>query len=141
MARLQSLRPRVGTLDPRTRTIIASLPPEQAEQERKRRLDDERKADPIRALYKTARWKRLRVDLYVARGGLCECGCGRLTVLYEREATASIPVAVFDHRDDARRMVEEGGAEAFFDASRIRLMAKPCHDRHTARTAGFARRG
>ncbi len=134
MPRLSMLRTRLGTLDSRTGSVIQPMTREQADAARRADLDRARANDPIRKLYKTSRWKQLRCALYVERGGRCECGCGCLTVLYERESSPSTPVAVFDHIEGARER-----PDLFFDPCHIRLMAKPCHDRRTARDQGFAR--
>lgn len=107
---------------------------QESEAHRRAEYDKARSDDPIRKLYKLKRWQDLRVSIYVERGGRCECGCGCLTVLYEREATDGCPVAVFDHVEGAR---ERPGL--FWDRKHIRLMAKPCHDRRTALDQGFAR--
>ena len=135
MAKLGKLRPRLGTLDARTGAVLPPMTSQEADTHRRVQYDKARVNDPIRKLYKTRQWQELRRDLYVERGGRCECGCGRLTVLYEREATSFTPVAVFDHIEGARER-----PDLFWSRDHIRLMAKPCHDARTAREQGFARR-
>jgi len=135
MARLKTLPPRLATLNTSTGRVLPPMTAEQSQANRRAEIDKSRAGDPIRKLYKTARWRALRVTLYAERGGRCECGCDRLTVLYEREARPSTPVAVFDHIEGARER-----PDLFFDPDHIRLMAKPYHDARTARDQGFARR-
>jgi hypothetical protein len=134
MSKLPSLRPQLKLLNAFSGTSNYAPSPEESEASRKAEIDKRRANDPIRALYQTARWKKLRVQLYAERGGRCQCGCNMLTALYQRDATDYLPVAVFDHYpEDAR-----SDPDRFYDPNNIRLLAKPHHDRHTAKTQGFA---
>jgi hypothetical protein len=77
--------------------------------------------DPVRKLYKTTRWQRVRRIVF-QRDPLCVL-CGH------RAAN------VGDHHPiAAHELVATLGVDAFFDASRIRGVCQPCHDglRHTA---------
>lgn len=132
--RLHQLRPRLGQLDTMRRVVAAPVAPEDAERDRKARLDHDRRGDPIRALYSTARWRRLRVEIYADRAGLCQ-ECGRITALHKREASDHMPVANFDHVEGARER-----PDLFWSREHIRLLCHPCHSARTARDQGFAAR-
>lgn len=87
-------------------------------------MDRRRQDDPIRRLYKTARWKKLR-KAQLAEHPLCQCpacGEGRLRVT---------PATVVDHDRPHR-----GDEALFFDPSNLVSMGKTCHDRKTARRDG-----
>ncbi|QCN96656.1 HNH endonuclease (plasmid) [Azospirillum argentinense] len=107
-------------------------PPAVAQREQTRQLgretDRRRRDNPARALYKTARWRTLRAAQLAAHP-LCQCeacdeGRRRIT-----------PATVVDHIRPHR-----GDEGLFFDPANLRSMAKPCHDRKTARDdGGFGR--
>jgi 5-methylcytosine-specific restriction enzyme A len=74
-----------------------------------------------------AAWRRLRL-LKLSMNPLCECDdCVRDGVL--------TPADVVDHR----KSIEER-PDLRLELSNLRSMAKAHHDRHTARTQGFAQR-
>lgn len=76
-----------------------------------------------------AAWRRLR-GAKLARDPLCECDeCQAGTI---RVTAAN----VVDHR-----IAIEERPDLRLEWSNLRSMAKVCHDRHTARTQGFAQRG
>jgi 5-methylcytosine-specific restriction endonuclease McrA len=74
------------------------------------------KAEPWRAWYKTARWKRLRLLIFARDLYQCQReGCGRI------EFDTSLLVA--DHK---RRHL--GNATLFWDEDNLQTLCKPCHD-------------
>lgn len=95
----------------------------------RREADVRRKDDPARALYRTTRWRNLRLEKLRANP-LCqcdECGAGLKRVT---------PATVVDHRKSHR-----GDEGLFFDWDNLRSMSKPCHDRKTAtEDGGFGNR-
>ncbi len=108
-------------------------PPAVAQREQTQRLaretDRRRRNDSARALYKTARWGQLRAA-QLALHPLCQCeACGEGL----RRTTAA---TVVDHIRPHR-----GDEALFFDPANLRSMAKPCHDRKTAREDGGFGRG
>jgi 5-methylcytosine-specific restriction protein A len=71
-------------------------------------------------------WQRLRV-LYLAEHPVCECEecqSGERRLIAAQVVDHRIPIS---ERPDLRLMW-----------TNLRAMSKPCHDRHTARTQGFA---
>lgn len=105
MARLKTLKPRLRTL----RASVLRVPAGRVE------VDRHRNAQPWRAWYKLARWRRLRWTVLVRDGFTC-CRCGRL------EADTSQLVA--DHCEPHR-----GDATLFWDRENLQTLCKPCHDR------------
>jgi 5-methylcytosine-specific restriction protein A len=74
-------------------------------------------------------WQKLRLA-FLAAHPLCECddcGAGRIRLTPADVVDHIVPIA---KRPDLR-----------LDWSNLRAMAKACHDRHTARTQGFAQVG
>lgn len=132
MARLQTLRPRLATLDTRIGRTAPVQSPADAERDRKRDVDRWRGSARERG-YDSA-WEQLRDAVIIERGCVC-AACGTLVVLRKREATPATPVAHVDHiesiadRPDLR-----------LDRTNLRVLCEPCHDRRTARDQGFARR-
>lgn len=131
MARLRSLRSPLSILDTRTGKAMAPLSPEQAERDRKRRLDQFRGSARQRGY--DADWQALRDAVVIERG--CRCIlCGTVVVLRKREATPTAPVAHVDHiesiadRPDLR-----------LERSNLRVLCEPCHNARTARDQGFGR--
>lgn len=106
MARLSSIKPRLGRLRPR----LASAPVD------RQSFDRDRDRQPWRKWYKTARWQKLRMSVLVRDLFTCQRpGCGRI------EADTSQLVA--DHRRPHR------GVEAlFWDITNLWTLCKPCHD-------------
>jgi 5-methylcytosine-specific restriction protein A len=73
-------------------------------------------AEPLRHLYGTARWKRLRIRVFVRDHFTCQWpGCGRL------EGNTSLLVA--DHKKAHR-----GDEALFWDETNIQTLCKPHHD-------------
>ncbi len=92
----------------------------QHERDRKRQADARRKDDPLRRLYGTARWKRLRSQV-LREEPLCrDCRA-------EGHVEASAEV---DHIVPARR----GGG--FFDRANLQGLCHPHHSRKTASEDG-----
>jgi len=82
--------------------------------------------DPIRAMYKLARWQRTRLIVFRRDPLCCECG---------HRASR-----IADHHPlEAREIVEQFGQQEFFNPDRSRGLCKLCHDIKTATTVGFAR--
>ena len=77
-------------------------------------------ARPHRALYKQARWLRLR-RRYLDAHPLCECD-------YCQHVGRPQPARVVHHRVDHR-----GDVALFFAWGNLQAMAKACHDRETRR--------
>ena len=106
MARLTTLKPSLSSLPAR----IGQAP--NSAQERK----SGQAPLPWRAWYKTARWSRLRVQVFVRDLFTCqEPGCGRV------EGNTSRLRA---HHKKAHR----GNAILFWDEANIETVCKPCHD-------------
>lgn len=106
MAKLTSIRPRVGRLRP----ALASVAVNRQERDQVR---DERH---WRRWYKTARWQALRWQILVRDLFTCQWpGCGRI------EGDTSQLVA--DHRTPHR-----GDKSLFWDAGNLWCLCKPCHD-------------
>lgn len=103
MARLSSVKPRLGTLRPR----LAQRDDARAEMDRRRELR------PWRKWYKTARWAKLRWAVLVRDLFTC-CRCGVI------EADTSQLVA--DHRKPHR-----GDEALFWDFDNLQCLCGPCH--------------
>ena len=89
------------------------------EYERQRRA-----SDPLRKLYKTARWTAVR-SIVLARDPVCQDGR-----VCERRSLS----AVVDHTIPAREYIAQSGGDtnAFFDEDNLRGLCKHCHDSKTA---------
>jgi len=88
------------------------------------------RGEPWRKWYKTARWQRLRLQVFIRDSFTCQCGCGRI------EGNTSLLVA--DHKTPHR------GSEAlFWDDANIQTMLKACHDglKQKAEQASINQRG
>lgn len=134
MARLSTLRPRLSTLGTRTGVVMAPLPAAEAESDRKRRFDRQRRSARQRGY--DADWERLRDEVVIERGCRCEAqGCGRIVVLRKREATTGAPVAHVDHIQSVAER-----PDLRLERSNLRVLCEPCHNARTARDQGFARR-
>lgn len=76
---------------------------------------------PWRKWYGTARWRALRMAIFVRDGFTCQWpGCRRI------EANTSRLVA--DHRKPHR-----GDEALFWDEENLQTLCKPCHDKHKQR--------
>lgn len=126
MAKLASLKPRVGTLDLRHATVLPPMTAEEAERARKARLDRERGTARQRGY--DAAWRRLR-KAFLAAHPLCQCEDCQAGVKRVTAATVVDHIVPISERPDLR-----------LEWSNLRAMSKPCHDRRTARDQGFARR-
>jgi 5-methylcytosine-specific restriction enzyme A len=71
--------------------------------------------EPWRRWYSTARWERLRQDVFLRDGFTCQCGCRRL-ILAEPERVAD---HVREHKGDPR---------LFWDRNNLQTLWKPHHD-------------
>lgn len=92
---------------------------------RKREADNRRGSSAQRGYDKA--WQTLRLE-YLAQHPFCECEDHQ----GKDERALS---RVVDHRISIRER-----PELRLEWSNLRAMTKPCHDRHTARTQGFAQR-
>lgn len=103
MGRLTNLRPQVSTLP----SALA----------RPRDPEGHSKVDePWRAWYWLARWKRLRIEIFVRDGFRCQCGCNK--------AEGRTRLLVCDHIKPHR-----GDEALFWDPDNLQTMLKTCHDR------------
>jgi 5-methylcytosine-specific restriction enzyme A len=104
MGRLSNLRPRLAAQAPRL----------------KRQTDPEGHspaAEPWRAWYSTARWRRLRSDVLLRDLYTCQMpACGKV----EPNTAQLVADHVVQHRGDER---------LFWDPANIQTLCKPCHDR------------
>lgn len=100
----------------------ASPGADRAQQERERKAQlDRKRASASRRGY-DRQWQRVRA-LKLQGDPICETkGCGR-------------PATVVDHR---RTIASR--PDLRLDLDNLRSLCKPCHDRHTAKEQGFARR-
>jgi 5-methylcytosine-specific restriction endonuclease McrA len=111
MGRLKNMPPRLGGLPPK----LLSLPVDPAAIERQRNA-----FNPLRPLYRTARWARLRWATFERDMFTCQM-CGHL------EGDTSKLVA--DHRRPHR-----GDLTLFWDEDNLwTLCASPCHSKHKQR--------
>lgn len=111
MGRLKTMPPRLGGLPAQ----LASLPVDPAGVERQRTA-----FNPLRALYRTARWAKLRWSVLVRDLFTCQM-CGKVG--------ADTSKLVADHRRPHR-----GDLTLFWDEGNIEtLCASPCHSRHKQR--------
>ncbi len=121
------------TRPPRHRPVMTlghqrHIDPEQAhriekkarERERKQQLDKARPSARRRGYDRL--WEKVRDQQLAAFPICCMPGCGQLATVVDHIQTIA-------DRPDLR-----------LDPSNHRSMCKPCHDRHTARTQGFAKR-
>ena len=65
--------------------------------------------------YKTARWRRLRLEIFKRDDYTCKCGCG----LIEGDTSQLVADHKIPHRGDER---------LFWDKDNLQTMRKPCHD-------------
>lgn len=106
MGKLSTMKPAIGKAPP----SIGWAPADKAERERYRN------AQPWRAWYHTARWKALRLVIFVRDGFRCQWpGCG---VIEHRTSKL-----VADHRKAHR-----GDESLFWDEGNLQTLCKPCHD-------------
>jgi len=70
---------------------------------------------PWKAWYKTARWQRLRLEIFKRDHYTCQCGCG----LIEGDTSQLVADHKIPHRGDER---------LFWDKDNLQTMRKPCHD-------------
>lgn len=96
------------------------MPREQAERLRKAKLDARRPPREARGYDKD--WYRFRTA-FLRDNPICCCGCGGRAQVVDH-------IKTIRERPDLRLV-----------ASNCRPMTKTCHDRHTALTQGFARKG
>lgn len=106
MARLKTLRPRVGLMPQR----LSPVPLDDRERSRTRDA-----TQPWRAWYKTARWQRLRWSVLVRDMFTCQM-CRRV------EPKTSQLVA--DHKVPHR-----GDEQLFWSDQNLQCLCKDCHDR------------
>lgn len=72
---------------------------------------------PWHRWYKTARWARLRLDVFLRDLFTCQMpGCGRL----EGDTSQLVCDHIKPHRGDER---------LFWDKANLQTLCKPCHDR------------
>jgi 5-methylcytosine-specific restriction enzyme A len=71
---------------------------------------------PWKAWYKTARWRRLRLEVFKRDLYKCQCGCG----VHEGDTS----LLVCDHKHPHR-----GDERLFWNKDNLQTLLKPCHDR------------
>jgi 5-methylcytosine-specific restriction endonuclease McrA len=95
------------------------------QQESVKQYDRERNTnDPLRRLYKTAGWFRVRL-IVLARDIMCRI-------------CKTKPAVEADHVERARDVVKKFGLAEFFNPERLQGLCHECHSRKTAREVGFA---
>jgi 5-methylcytosine-specific restriction endonuclease McrA len=92
--------------------------------ELKQALDDRRKDDEVRKLYRTHHWSAVRRTV-LRRDILCRM-CGH------RTATEA------DHIIRARLLIQQFGIQEFFNPNRLQGLCHDCHASKTAKEVGFA---
>lgn len=111
MPRLTSMPPRLASVPAK----LTSVPLDGAGLEQQRKV-----FNPLRPLYRTARWARLRWAAFVRDLFTCQM-CGRI-----EPDTSKL---VCDHRRPHR-----GDLELFWDEENLQtLCASPCHSKHKQR--------
>ena len=107
MGRLTCIKPSLASLAPR----IGYQPGDQRAFDKQRAI-----YQPLRRLYRTARWKALRLKVFVRDNFTCQMqGCGRLI--------GDTSMLVCDHKQPHR------GSEAlFWSETNLWTLCKPCHD-------------
>ena len=104
--RLTSLRPGLGSLPPVERT----------------RDEDRMLHAPWRKLYKTARWRALRIAILTRDMFTCQWpGCGFMT--------ADMSLLVVDHKRQ-----HHGDEILFWDERNLQCLCAPCHNSRKQRT-------
>jgi 5-methylcytosine-specific restriction enzyme A len=116
MARLTRLKPTLQGMAPR----VAYL-----ERDADRDRTDR---NPLRHLYKTARWQKLRWQVLVRDLFTCQCGCGR--------TLSDTSKLVADHKTAHR-----GDERLFWDINNLQCLTKPCHDSAKQKQEAEERRG
>jgi 5-methylcytosine-specific restriction protein A len=111
MARLKTLKPRLGALPPRVRY----LPREEAEAVRLRAREQ---AHVWRAWYKTARWRALRLEVLARDGYRCRQTGVMLTGKYPADDSPTVDHIV-PHRGDP---------VMFWDPNNLQSVSKAWHD-------------
>src|SRR4051812_48913924 len=103
MSRLSALPPRLAPLAPRLH-----------------RPRDEhghgKAAEPGRGWYNLARWKRLRLKVFLRDLYTCQCGCGHI----EGDTSLLVGDHIIPHRGDP---------DLFWDEDNVQTLFKPCHDK------------
>jgi 5-methylcytosine-specific restriction enzyme A len=113
MTKIRFIQPRLGTVRPAL--SVPTAPEQERERDRRRGRDD-----PCRALYNTARWQQLRLQIF--RRDLYTCQrteCGRI------ESDTSLLVC--DHVEP------HAGDVVKFWAGPFQTLCKRCHDREKQR--------
>ena len=117
MAKLQSIRPRIAPVTPR---LVSAAPVSR---------DARRDAElPWRALYKTARWQKLRLAVLARDGYRCQQTGERL---FGRHPAPNAPVV--DHKRPAHEFWIEDGEALFWDPENLQSVSKAWHDREKQR--------
>ena len=105
MARLTSLKPRIGSLAPRLGHAVGD----------ERARDRERSNNqPWRAWYKTARWGKLRLAVFLRDHFTC-----RMCMKIDGATSRLVCDHVRSHKGDE---------QLFWDEGNLQTLCKPCHD-------------
>jgi 5-methylcytosine-specific restriction protein A len=94
----------------------------------RREYDRQRNREEHRAIYKSARWIRLR-KMKLRESPFCE-----LEDLCVKRTGRPAPATVVDHIESVQEQ-----PDLAYDWDNLRSACKPCHDSRTAREQGFAR--
>lgn len=88
------------------------------------------RGEPWRRWYNLARWRQLRLRIFIRDRFTCQCGCGQM------EGNTSLLVA--DHKTPHR-----GDELLFWDEANIQTLRKSCHDaaKQKAEQSTLHRRG
>jgi 5-methylcytosine-specific restriction protein A len=121
MGRLRQVAPRLGRLKPKIKGVYLD-----GQKDTAARLAEQ----PWQRWYNTARWKALRLRVFVRDRFQCQCGCGAI------EGNTSRLVA---HHKKPHR----GNEHLFWDEQNVETVLKSCHDsiKQKEEQASLLRRG
>lgn len=105
MVKLTMLRPQVGVLAP----MLGPAPGSEPERDKYRE-----RAEPWRAWYRTARWRKLRMSVFVRDHFTCR-ECGRI----DGNTSRLVCHHLTPHKGDE---------ELFWDENNLGCVCAPCHD-------------
>jgi 5-methylcytosine-specific restriction enzyme A len=120
MTKIRFVRPQLGTV--RSQLAMSTGAKTARDMDRRRDRDD-----PCRAFYKTARWQRLRLEIFLRDRYTCQRPkCGRL----ESDTSQLVCDHIEPHNGDTEK----------FWAGPFQTLCKRCHDRDKQRIEHAGRR-